>query len=142
VRARSAWAPLPARRKMPLGKRLSIRGCATCVRHCICSLGCLLLDPALLRSCVATLVCQALKYRDTASAGKARLSAAHPAHKSSIVDIDNSQSGLLLADTHQSDVLCSILQGKLAGAETQYCRCGLSIAAACCKVHPAEDPRC
>lgn len=142
MRAKNAWPSVPALRKVLLCECHSIRGCAASIRHCICGLRCLMLTPALLCHCVATLRCHTLEDGNPASAGKARFGAAHPAHKSTIIDIYNSQAGLLLADTHHSDVLCSILQAKLVGAETLYCRCGSIAAAACCKIQAAEDPCC
>ena len=131
---------LPARRDVLLGKCHGSRCCAASLHHRRWALCCLVLTPALLCRCIAMLRRHTLENGDTASAGKARFGAAHPAHKSTIIDADNSQAGLLLADTSHSDVLCSMLQAKLARAETLYCRCGNIDAAACCKVKAAENP--
>lgn len=140
MRANSAWPPLPAWRDVLLGKCHSSRCCAASLRHRRRALCCVILTPALLCGCIAMLRRHTLEDRDAASAGKARFRAAHPAHKSTIIDADNSQAGLLLADTSHSNVLCGMLQAKLARAETLHCRCGNIDAAACCKVKAAENP--
>lgn len=90
MRARGAGLPLPARRDVLFGKCHSILGCAACICHRRRVLHCWLLSPALLRRCIAVLRRHTLENRDGASARKARFRAAHPAHKSTIIDADDS----------------------------------------------------